>query len=746
MTYAAWNPDDVHTQSGRVCQFENENRTITNLDVQMTTTHGIAFSDLWLQTRLQQKLYAEFEVVNDGVNPDVDIYLGLCSPRHGVASTFPYSAGGGALQAKSSGGSRIVSENVATLTGLPNVQIGDILMMAIDGTDQALNAFSQTSWHTYTDELIDDDGTVWEEEHAAAFISYVPPPIGHRRVWFGLNGTWFTNGGVGNPETGANPTWMDTTPGAVTDADPGWLACALNVWAAVLHSGLTCRFLAAQQQYTRPYGYEAFDSYLKTPRTNGFDFTLHNNGQKRYPYRSPNSWRRGGEPLEGNPQWNTLTATVPQSSGKRYFECEVLGADQYIDYGINFWVGLMPTAFFEGGQGSNSNAPGRKANSYGVGRETGDLAYATQMECLENNVQRFTRPLEGMPKSNRCRMMVAIDFSESKVWMGVNNNWFNNGDPVNGLGWINSGPLLAATFYPAVGMKGSHIVELCLAADDQLWRPAGFDAWAGSSFEASLTESLKFSSPLTSSLAINAELTESLAFDDLLPTNAIVLAGWSESLKLSATHLAGLIAEASMNESLAFDEALAAGAIFMAGWDENVIIANSMDLGADQIAAWCLTIADRPGEQEFVPAYRYDNYGFDSFVEIDGQLHGLGEEGLFELGGTTDDGEQILATAVLPRQALGTDSNQRIVMMLLKGKSASNLTVRFIDADGTAYDYETEFPCGDRSNLRRVKIGKGWNEEEYSIVLENQDGSYAEVYDLLAVPLKLKRRRGGEDA
>lgn len=742
MTEAVWNPLDVHTQAGRECVFGNANRTVTNLQPQMGVTHGIAFSDLWIQTRLQERLYAEFLVVSDNVNPDVDIYLGLCSPRHGVASTFPNSAGGGAVQLRSSGGSRLVSENVEILTGLPNVQIGDRVMVAIDGANQSLNLFPSVTYYEAMEEIADpDDGTVWQEAQEAAIVHNVMPQVGVRRVWFGLNGTWFTNVGVGDPAAGLFPTWADTTPGSVCIGAVDILCAAMNVWCAVNKSGLTACFLASQQTYTPPHGFQAFDSYVKPPRVGGFDWNLHNSGAKRFPYQSNNAWRRGGEPIEGNPQWNTLTATVGHGAGKRYFECEVLGADQYTDYGINCYVGVLGAPFFEGGQGSPTNTPGKKANTYGAGREQDSLAYPSVMTVYENNVSRGTLPVEGMPKTTRMRMKLAVDFTASKIWLGVNEKWFNNGDPAAGTGWINAGPLLLATMYPAVGMKGSHVVELCLAASDMAYPiPDGFTAWAGVEQIADLPEQvLTGASTMVGNKQVLVDLISSLLGVSTLTGTGSAVADFSSSAVGASTVNALKQALASVDSSASLADVLTANGVLLADFGSTALLFNAVEVGQDEIVAWCITIEDRPGEQSVAPAYRYDNHSFQSFVEIDGELHGLAEDGIYELDGETDDGEQIQAAAHLPRQPMAADRDQRIEWLYVRGESPENMTVKVKDASGNWYEYETEFPHGDATTLRRVEIGMGLESNEWELVVENQQGAYAQVVDVLAQPIVLKR-------
>jgi hypothetical protein len=190
-------------------------------------------------------------------------------------------------------------------------------------------------------------------------------------------------------------------------------------------------------------------------------------------------------------------------------------------------------------------------------------------------------------------------------------------------------------------------------------------------------------------------------------------------------------------------DAMTGGGVYIADFESVAVAINSFNLGSEEIAAWCITIADNVAEQPVVPAYRYDNFGFNSFIEIDGKQHGLADDGLYELSGSTDDGDEIPASFVIPREMFA-DSDQRIEMMYVRAESKKQIAIKVRDASGCEYEYETEWEPGDKSNLRRVEVGKGLIAGEWDIVVENKKGEYMEVYDVLVKPIILRRRRGGK--
>ncbi len=161
----------------------------------------------------------------------------------------------------------------------------------------------------------------------------------------------------------------------------------------------------------------------------------------------------------GAASFESVRGTQSRSSGRLYFEIMMVAA------GSN--TGLC--GFADNAAGLLTSFTGNISKSYGV-RPGGTGSFSNGAGSQASTT--------GPTIATGGYWQFALDFTNSKFFLGVNNVWQNSGDPVAGTGaWIAS--LVAGTYFPAASEYGgdAQTIRLVTAAPFNGTVPAGFSAW-----------------------------------------------------------------------------------------------------------------------------------------------------------------------------------------------------------------------------------------------------------------------------
>ena len=141
------------------------------------------------------------------------------------------------------------------------------------------------------------------------------------------------------------------------------------------------------------------------------------------------------------------------------------------------------------------------------------------------------------------------------------------------------------------------------------------------------------------------------------------------------------------------------------------------------------------------PVSTYEQFPFNSFAQIGGQLVGASSEGLFLIdAGETDNGAPVSARIRWGQIHFGTTQAKRIDGVYVSARSDGDLTVRVI-ADEAAESVETlEVRDVETIRKRRVKPGKGLRGSYMELELENIDGAMFDIDSVLLAAAALPRR------
>jgi len=135
---------------------------------------------------------------------------------------------------------------------------------------------------------------------------------------------------------------------------------------------------------------------------------------------------------------------------------------------------------------------------------------------------------------------------------------------------------------------------------------------------------------------------------------------------------------------------------------------------------------------------QYDDYGFNSYFERDGQYYGVADDGIYRLDGDDDAGEDIDALVDFGRSSYGIQQKKRVINVYVGVSSDSKVYLK-VDADGQAYTYEARSSSTDIKN-HRIDIGKGLTGNYFNFTLLNQNGSDIDLDSISFEPVALSRK------
>lgn len=131
-------------------------------------------------------------------------------------------------------------------------------------------------------------------------------------------------------------------------------------------------------------------------------------------------------------------------------------------------------------------------------------------------------------------------------------------------------------------------------------------------------------------------------------------------------------------------------------------------------------------------------FAFNSFVKHKGKYYGIGDGGIYELGGPNDNGVNIDAFVGLPKLDFGTERQKRIPYAYIGATSGGQMVLRVL-VSGTVYTYIARNATTEMAE-QRVDIGRGLRSTYWQFELINEAGSDFELDTIKFMPVVLERR------
>lgn len=136
---------------------------------------------------------------------------------------------------------------------------------------------------------------------------------------------------------------------------------------------------------------------------------------------------------------------------------------------------------------------------------------------------------------------------------------------------------------------------------------------------------------------------------------------------------------------------------------------------------------------------QYDDYGFNSFFERDGEYFGVAEDGIYKLSGATDAGVPIEALVDYGRSTFGTPQRKRL-MNVYAGVSSTNRMLLKVSVDGDTYIYEARSSESGHLKHHRFDLGRGLAGTHWRIEVLNRAGCDFDMESLEFEPVVLSRK------
>lgn len=132
----------------------------------------------------------------------------------------------------------------------------------------------------------------------------------------------------------------------------------------------------------------------------------------------------------------------------------------------------------------------------------------------------------------------------------------------------------------------------------------------------------------------------------------------------------------------------------------------------------------------------YSDYAFNSFARLDGRHIAASSEGLYELTGDTDDGQDIIAEmeSALVQMAGSRFTSFRAAYIAVRG--GGQFVLRLETGDGKTYNYAV---TADDMATTKINLGKGLRARYFSFTLISS-GQDFDLESLEFVPIAARRR------
>ena len=132
----------------------------------------------------------------------------------------------------------------------------------------------------------------------------------------------------------------------------------------------------------------------------------------------------------------------------------------------------------------------------------------------------------------------------------------------------------------------------------------------------------------------------------------------------------------------------------------------------------------------------YADYAFNSFARLDGRYLGAADDGLYELTGDTDDGDDIIAEIETGLAQISGSRFTSFRAAYLAVRGGGQFVLRLETGDGKVYNYAV---TADHMETTKVQLGKGLRARYFSFTLISA-GQDFDLEALEFIPIAARRR------
>ncbi len=136
---------------------------------------------------------------------------------------------------------------------------------------------------------------------------------------------------------------------------------------------------------------------------------------------------------------------------------------------------------------------------------------------------------------------------------------------------------------------------------------------------------------------------------------------------------------------------------------------------------------------------RYTDYGFNSYLTLNGKQYGVADDGLYELGTSDDNGDNIDASLRLAVSQLDSVKEKRQFSAYAAVSSDDVMLLKVVVDGGTEYIYEAR-SSSTSMQTHRFDLGRGLRGTHWQFTVANNGGADFDLQSLEFRPIDGKRR------
>jgi len=121
---------------------------------------------------------------------------------------------------------------------------------------------------------------------------------------------------------------------------------------------------------------------------------------------------------------------------------------------------------------------------------------------------------------------------------------------------------------------------------------------------------------------------------------------------------------------------------------------------------------------------QFCDYDFNSFCKIGNKYFGASEDGIFELTGNDDAGNNIDAFFELVLSDFGISNMKRIRAAYIGGEADGQLTLTLKDDEDNSRSYPLDLMSGSKQSSGRVPIGRDGLGRYWQVRIDNTSDAY----------------------
>ena len=246
-------------------------------------------------------------------------------------------------------------------------------------------------------------------------------------------------------------------------------------------------------------------------------------------------------------------------------------------------------------------------------------------------------------------------------------------------------------------------------------------------YHLSLSERLRVADTLARFLG--AEAIDGLTITPAIDARAYKAAQVAEALTIADAVTPLFLLRVTCSDTLEITADQAVNMIFNAEVDDTIEIAGAYVAPSGSVTTWVMNT--RTGG-----VTEYQNYAFNSFARVGNKYIGAADDGLYELLGDTDDGDDIIATI---RSGFAQWSGPHLGSFkaaYLAIAGAGQYVLRVITRDGKVFNYTVTAEDG---RTVKINMGKGLRSRYFAFELVST-GQDFDLDTLEFIPLVADRR------